>query len=887
MKRLHLINHTHWDREWHKTFEEFRVRLVYVIDQLLDLMETNKDFSFFTLDAQTVVLEDYLQVRPENEERLKILISEKRIFVGPWYTQPDEFLVSGESIVRNLLIGTQMAERFGHSMELGYLPDSFGQAAQIPQILTQMGLEKVIIWRGVSWKDTDDTIFLWEGLDGTKILTLHLPLGYGYNRYLPFEADEAEAHLLQTMDKISDRFPGNDLLLLSGSDHAAPHPLMTQLLTEINDKWAAENKDVRVEFSHPEKVFSAIASVSEEYDLLKGELRNPHDMRIHAGITSSRMDIKSRNKLAEVKLERIIEPIKAFEYVLANKYENRYLFGGRDANGSINQAWKYLLQNHSHDSICSCCTDGVHRDILSRFDKIDQISKALIRMNMKYMEANIDLSQLTGKPILLYNTLPYKRTDLVTLHVHTESGEFQLVDPSGAEIPYEVISERDFDLASLSINMAMKGSRVWVKESVINVSASILPAGGYLVLQAVEGNKSTIQPSSHLQVLHNGMENEFLRVVINDNGSLSITEKESGKTTSDLLVFEDDGDEGDEYNYSPPNVDQVISTKDSKASIQLIHEGKLEVVYQIEHQLELPAYLVTDKKERSSEKLPCTIRSFVSLKEGMKRMDVETTIDNQSENHRIRALFPTGIVSAHSLAEDHFGVIQRPNQIQFPNNWEEEGYNEKPLPIYPQQSFVDLNDGNSGLAIINKGLPEYEILDDTTIALTLLRSVGHVGKPGLNIRPGRVSGIELSAPAAQMKGSYTFSYAIYPHQGNYDEAGVVAEAHQFISSVYSEQLMEPSTEGELPLSQSFITLNTKNIVLSALKKAEKEDALIVRLYNSGTTVITDGKINLDVDKVYVTNLREEENFEQLELQGNEFILPMLNPAQMVTLKIYQ
>ena len=132
MKNLHYIPHTHWDREWHKTFEAFRVRLCYSMEIMLDTLENDKAFSYFMYDAQTSILEDYLTIFPENKDRLKNLISNKRLFVGPWYTQPDFYLISGESFVRNLLIGSNIAEDMGHSMEVGYIPDSFGQAAQTP-----------------------------------------------------------------------------------------------------------------------------------------------------------------------------------------------------------------------------------------------------------------------------------------------------------------------------------------------------------------------------------------------------------------------------------------------------------------------------------------------------------------------------------------------------------------------------------------------------------------------------------------------------------------------------------------------------------------------------------------------------------------------------------
>jgi mannosylglycerate hydrolase len=145
---VHFVSHTHWDREWYLTYEQFRLRLVGLIDRLLDLMESRPDFEFFHLDGQTIVLEDYLELRPAQEGRLRKLIEDGRILIGPWYDMPDEFLVSGESLVRNLALGHRLASTFGTPMPVGYLPDLFGHVAQMPQILRGLGLDNAILWRG-------------------------------------------------------------------------------------------------------------------------------------------------------------------------------------------------------------------------------------------------------------------------------------------------------------------------------------------------------------------------------------------------------------------------------------------------------------------------------------------------------------------------------------------------------------------------------------------------------------------------------------------------------------------------------------------------------------------------------------------------------------------
>src|SRR5215470_15429825 len=192
---LVMVPHTHWDREWYQPFQEFRGRLVRLMDRLIDVLEQDPAFTHFHLDGQTIVLEDYLEVRPRRRNALRQLIRARRIGIGPWYVLPDEFLVSGESLIRNLQIGHRLAAEFGAPAKIGYLPDEFGHTAQMPQILAGFGIDCAVVWRGVG-SDVTETLFTWEGLDGTQVLTVYLPLsGYSNGRNLPETVDELQAHI--------------------------------------------------------------------------------------------------------------------------------------------------------------------------------------------------------------------------------------------------------------------------------------------------------------------------------------------------------------------------------------------------------------------------------------------------------------------------------------------------------------------------------------------------------------------------------------------------------------------------------------------------------------------------------------------------------------------
>src|SRR5438105_15395170 len=230
-----IVPHTHWDREWYQTFQQFRIRLVKTVDKLLALLDQDPHFRFFMLDGQTIVLDDYLEVRPEQEARLQHFIRSGRILVGPWYLQPDEFLVSGESLIRNLQIGLQRAAEFGGGMRIGYVPDCFGHIAQLPQILQGFGIDNAVFWRGVG-AEAHKSEFYWAAPDGTQVLVAHLadPLGYSNARLMPLEAEEFATRVKLLTAQILPRATTNTLLFMNGSDHLEPQDGLPETIEAAN-----------------------------------------------------------------------------------------------------------------------------------------------------------------------------------------------------------------------------------------------------------------------------------------------------------------------------------------------------------------------------------------------------------------------------------------------------------------------------------------------------------------------------------------------------------------------------------------------------------------------------------------------------------------------------
>ena len=232
-RTVSIVPHTHWDREWYAPFQQFRLRLVELLDELLPRLEADPSYRHFLLDGQLAAVDDYLEVRPEEAARLIRLNRSGRLAMGPWYTLPDEFLVSGETLVRNLRLGLSRAATLGGAMDVGYLPDMFGHVAQMPQILRSFGFEHAVVWRGVP-AAVDRSAFIWTAPDGSSVRAEYLPEGYGNGARLPDRAED----LLRLIDDFvvtHDATLVGPVLWMNGSDHVVPRPWLGQVVAEANE----------------------------------------------------------------------------------------------------------------------------------------------------------------------------------------------------------------------------------------------------------------------------------------------------------------------------------------------------------------------------------------------------------------------------------------------------------------------------------------------------------------------------------------------------------------------------------------------------------------------------------------------------------------------------
>lgn len=461
MATLHLVPHTHWDREWYLPFQSFRIKLVHLIDVLLDILDRDPSFVHFTLDGQTILLEDYLEIRPEREADLIHHIRSGRLVIGPWYILPDEFLVSPEATVRNLLQGRDICNRFGARMDIGYLPDPFGHIGQMPQILKGFGIRTAIFRRGLADENCE---LWWQSPDETCVLTSYLRDSYDNAARLPTDSSAFEDFIRERRDSLTPFSAVSHLLLLNGTDHQEPQPEVPALIAGLK----LDDDELFIS-----TLPAYMIAIQEEIDardiklpIVQGELRNPKRHHLLAGVLSSRVRIKQRNHDCETLLERWAEPFSSWAEIVQGDKPDRTVWTGhmatpsvRHASDLLKHAWRQLLKCHPHDSICGCSVDQVHKEMYTRFDQVEQIGEEITRQSLTTLAEAVDTSALAElgarSTLIVFNPNLQTHTGRAIAHLELPAGldSFEIVDHEGRSIPYRVLERHDRTLADMELDL--------------------------------------------------------------------------------------------------------------------------------------------------------------------------------------------------------------------------------------------------------------------------------------------------------------------------------------------------------------------------------------------------------------------------------------------------
>ncbi len=755
-RRIAIVPHSHWDREWYKSYQDFRLDLVDMLDTLLPLLESDAGYPYFMLDGQMAVVDDYLEIRPDAEPRLRALVAAGRISIGPWYILMDEFLSSGETIIRNLQMGLLRGAAFGGTMNVGYLPDMFGHIAQMPQILGQAGFAHAVVWRGVPSAITKNG-FWWEAPDGSRVRAEYLPVGYGNGAALP---DDAKALVRRTEDLVDEVAPFllRDLLCMNGSDHLFPQPRLGGVVAEANDL----QEELVFEVTSLPKYLAA--APTEGLEQWTGELRSGFRSNMLMGVTSNRVDVKRSGALAERALERRAEPLAAL-FQSPEQWPHELLA----------LAWKEMVRNSAHDSICACSVDDVVDAVLHR-----------------YVEARTIASGLADRAIASFaRSLAAPGNYVLNASQRTRPGVVELVvgaeEPASADV--QVVSERAGLPGSMVLDAntvrtvlgLLQGPKIdndaWVHDVAVeeddqglNITVTIgaeerpnvgiaeakqdiyarlgarpdavirvnlnqppirrivarvtdVPGYGWQAF-APSPLTNPVQASQHEgpTTLTNGL----VTVVVDEaTGTFSLDGVEGfGK-----LI--DGGDLGDSYNYSPPRQDTLIDAPVAVA-VRIIEPGPVRASVGITATYVWPDHVDGSSQRRVGEHR-VEVETRLELRADETVVRVTTSFVNPSKDHRLRVHLPLPVAARSSQAESAFAVVER--GLLAEGRPDEYG-----LPTAPAHRFVSAG----GLTVVHDGVCEYELIDITTtpagdaaqtIALTVLRATGMLSRLGMAYRP--------------------------------------------------------------------------------------------------------------------------------------------------------
>lgn len=849
-KTLHIIPHSHWDREWYLPFEKHRVYLVELFDTLIEVMEKDPDYTYYHLDGQYVVIEDYLEVKPRMRDRLMKLIHEGRIHVGPWYILQDEYLTSGEANVRNMLYGLRLCREIGAApVETGYFPDAFGNISQAPQIIWGFGFDSAVFGRGINDVAADNQIIkqngitkselIWRSPDGSEVMGVLFANWYHNAMELPTDPDALRDRLASIVASTSRFALTPHLLGMNGCDH---QPIQVDLQPAI--KLANQVQDeVEVKQSNFKDYLDAVRPYKDTFPVYEGEING----QLSTGscplicTASAHVDIKQMNHDTQHLLERVAEPVSLLSLMNGGEYKQDL----------FRYAWKKLMQNHPHDSICSCSCDEIYEEMKTRFAKATACGEQLRDGALDHLAAVVDTSTAEGDHATLVLSLEPNKSVLtvkanVDLDLTDDTPAIAIFDENGNEVPAKIkyIPNRfTYTLPKDRFRQPRYVNRFEVEMQVESHGI------GYRTF-AVKKQVPTVQTA--VRYTDTSMENEFLSVKFNANGTVDVTDKRSGRTYAGQNLFEDTRDQGNLYNYVQPEGDMAVTTADSKAEISL-HEV---TPWSVTFKATVPMVIDAD------------ITTYVTLSDKVARVDFKTVVTNRMENHRLRALFTSDITTDSVYAEGQFDMVRR--DIQPSPVWK------NPCNAQRVQAFVTLesDNGTDALMVANRGLCEYEVLRDgrNTLAVTLLRAVGEIGDWGV-----------FPTPLGQKIGTWTLEYSLIP----YDTANRAEAYREGYTFSYPSALAigTPKHKGILPAAADYVRFDSEYIRMTAFKKAEERDTAILRFFNTQSEAVT---LTAEVSPAFtgarLTNLDE---VAQANLTVTDGKLVMEIPAKkIVTVELY-
>jgi alpha-mannosidase len=826
---VHIVSHTHWDREWYLPFGRFRQRLVALVDELLDAPPKR---SAFLLDGQAVLIDDYLEVRPEREHEFRDALARGVLEAGPWFVLADELLASGEALTRNLLAGRRTVRaRGGDPPPVLYCPDSFGHPADLPTLAEGFGLSLIILWRGLggpAWPGGDT--FVWRAPGGARALVHHLPPhGYEYGANLPANETHARERWRALRDILGARARTKSLLVLNGADHHARQ----SRLDESIDVLTFVAKPDRVHSSTLEAFAASFvegATGIADLPVLEGELRfSPGYTWTVPGTWSSRAYQKRRNARLERSLTREAEPWSA---IAAAR-------GGRSRAPLLRVAWRTLLECHPHDTLCGCSIDDVAMAADARFTAAGAEARGIVGDALLDIVGHDSVSahvSSTWLPhVLVHNAAARSRRGVAEVElarfivrepvgpgsagIAVQERALPLPTLDGGRIPLQVLSRRTRSDRVESPRHYPRGDRVEVARCVAWIDD--VPGYGVTPVQIGDAADSKVAPPpvAPVRATPRSLSNDILRVEVGNDGTVQLESKRHERSWTPLIRFEDVGDAGDLYTHSSiaPTIHDARLIDASMTS-----QGPLRGQLHLRFMLDLP--VSSNREGRSGRVRRNSVDLLLTLDAGSTFLRVGVRGVNRVRDHRLRMAFATKVTKGVTIADGMFAPVARETRVQPPDTRSMELI----PPTAPLARWVCRQGASHGMALISDGLGEYEILDDGAIAVTLLRAVGHLSRNDLPERPGH-AGWPVPTPAAQCLGPYRAEFAILPHGGEDDAIVEIERAADDVLLPVRGSTLRSATRSLDPVAG--LTLEGDALRFLACKPSEDGEWTVLRCVN--------------------------------------------------------
>ncbi len=874
-----VVSHTHWDREWRNPIWTSRYHLMHFMDSLMDLIEQNVDFHHMVLDGQTVMIQDYLEMAPQQRPRLVSLIKKGKIAIGPWYTLPDLFPVGGESLIRNLGKGMVLCRELGYNPTIAYTTFGWGQSAQMPQIYKGFGLDFIITAKYVSPERVADSEFLWSAPDGTTVLASRLGedarANFFFNAYIPIRhgigyksdayryhwgkstvfrsacserADEdfrtlvgsGSYHADQVTDGIMSAWNAYDAttvddvrLLLCGSDATEASQILPRIIKE------GQESGIRLVHGSLETYVALLRErlVAKDLQVVEGELRDGPAAAVTGNALAVRVRNKQLNALVEMQLTRYAEPLLAWAAQIGSPVAHADTFTQR--------AWEYLLKAHSHDSINGVGQDKNSEDTAYRLRQAKELASVLTDSAVGEILKRIDTAPFKRDETLLfvYNPLSRGRRSTLSISVDIPLAEhawtISLVDSTGTRYPVQVL-DRNERLVAIDDPDARPWTYDCQRIEGLFTTGSLPPCGWEIYAVRIDERfeRNRIWPPARVTEeasigYADSLENRFVKATVLPDGTVRLEDKLRGKVYSGLLSLEDTGDVGDYWVHSPAYHGKTILSTAIQARVMLGPNGPEEGQLIVELEIDVPAGAdmvhqgLTNEGYRSDHLTKLSVTHSLSLRKTEPFLRVRTKIENRAKDHRLRFRLPLGFQAVKSASMSHFHLDTRavePSVIPGRSNgyWPD-------MQTHPMRRCVDVSDGVSSLAVLTESFFEWEVERtgmESTLVLTAFRSVRNK-----ICTEYRTYTDHTGQEGGQSLGTLAYEYALYPHGNDPDEVPVLQVADEYLLDPLAYQF-SASAEGTLSGTQGMLSIDNPQVQLSAIIAADEESDMVVRLWNA-------------------------------------------------------